>query len=119
MFIDVDDLAAYLRDAGAPGDVLFQLADLANGVVSDTTGALDPVPTRVKAITLEVAARAYRNPQGFSSESVDDYTYRRDSATRQAGVYLTAAESSELLTLAGKRRQTAYSISMSHPWDEA
>ena len=95
--ITADDLAAYLRvtydelDAGV--DLLI---DLANGVVQEVTGDLDDYTARQRAIALEVAARAYRNPEGYSSETIDDYTYRRDAETRQAGVYLTASERDEL-----------------------
>src|SRR5512139_2477829 len=89
------ELASYLRLA-AVDEAVTLFAGLANGLVGDVVGDLVTVPTRVKVITLEVAARAYRNPNGYSSESIDDYTYRRDAETRQAGVYLTASEAAEL-----------------------
>jgi uncharacterized protein (DUF58 family) len=108
------DLASYLRQPDA--DVALY-TDLANGVVGDLIGAVDPVPTRIKAITLEVGARAFRNPNGYSSETVDDYTYRRDADTRQAGVYLTDAERAELLTLAGKGQRTFYTVGLTSPLD--
>lgn len=97
--ITAGDLASYLRDPLlATESSLDLIVELANGMVEEVTGPLDPVPTRVRAIALEVAARAWRNPEGYSSETVDDYTYRRDAATRQAGVYLTADERAELQT---------------------
>lgn len=102
-----DDLTSYLRQPDA--DVTLWV-ELANGIVSDVVGTLDPVPTRVKAVTLEVAARAYRNPNGYSSETIDDYTYRRDVDTRQAGVYLTAAEASELAGFSGVIANGVYSV---------
>jgi hypothetical protein len=105
------ELASYLR-LEAPDAAVTLLTNLANGLVEDITGALAPVPTRVKTITLEVAARAYRNPHGYSSETVDDYTYRRDADTRQAGVYLTAAEAAELATVGGTGTGGAYSVSL-------
>jgi hypothetical protein len=95
--ITTADLASYLRDISVAADESAALyVDMANGLVEDVTGMLDPIPTRVKAITLEVAARAWRNPNGYSSETVDDYTYRRDADTRAAGVYLTESERMEL-----------------------
>ena len=99
-----DELASYLRDDSLTGADLDLIVELANGVVSDALGpqAADYEPSaRVRAITLEIAARAYRNPQGYSSETIDDYTYRRDADTRQAGVYLTASELDELQLSAG------------------
>jgi hypothetical protein len=48
---------------------------------------------------------------------VDDYTYRRDADTRQAGVYLTDAERAELLTLAGKGQRTFYTVGLTSPLD--
>lgn len=113
-----DDLASYLRDPSLSSDTTVGLfVDLANGVVEDVTGTLATAPTRVKAITLEVAARAYRNPNGYSSETVDDYTYRRDADTRQAGVYLTAGERSELLSFTTTPQRTAYTVAMASPLD--
>lgn len=52
-----------------------------------------------RGIALEVVARATRNSNGYASETIDDYTYRRDAATRSAGVYLTAEERADLLAL--------------------
>ena len=112
--IDSADLTSYLRDDTAEVTLYVELA---NGIVTDLVGTLVTIPTRVRAITLEVAARAYRNPNGYSSETIDDYTYRRDADTRQAGVYLTAAERAELLGLAGRSTATAYTIGVTSPLD--
>lgn len=105
------DLASYLRLSAVDSSVTL-FAQLANGVVEDITGPLTTVPIRVKAITLEAAARAYRNPNGYSSETIDDYTYRRDAATRQAGVYLTSAEAAELALYGGNATGGAYVVSL-------
>lgn len=119
--IKVTDLASYLGRAGiAVDDVSADLyVDLANGLVSDVVGELDPVPTRVKAIALEVAARGYRNPNGYTSvtTSFDDSskTWRRELSGSQAGIYLTDAERDELMGLAGKRRARAKSIRLMVP----
>lgn len=96
------ELAAWLdRDVTANLTLKATLADqiVTELLYPETVPAL--IPARVKAITLEVAARSVRNPNGYSSETVDDYTYRRDADTRQAGVYLTAAERAELLGAIG------------------
>lgn len=112
--IDDGELTSYLRQPGA--DVALYV-ELANGIVGELVGNADTIPTRVKAITLEVAARAYRNPNGYSSETVDDYTYRRDADTRQAGVYLTNAEAAEVLRLTGQARSGFYTVALSSPLD--
>lgn len=95
------ELASYLRLPAVP-DGMALIVELANGVVESVwTAGTTPAPARVRAITFEVAARAWRNPEGYSSETVDDYTYRRDAATRSGGVYLTDAERAELLDQVG------------------
>ena len=113
------DLASYLRDSTVSGNDADFVVDLANGIVGDVIGTLDPIPTRVRAITLEIAARAWRNPNGYSSETIEDYTYRRDAETRQAGVYLTPSESAELLSITGKGKGTFYTVSLVNPLDVA
>src|SRR4051812_31726872 len=105
--ITQSDLISYLREPDAEVSMIVELAD---GIVSEVVGTVPfPVPTRMRAIALEVAARAYRNPNGYSSETIDDYTYRRDNSTQQAGVYLTDAERMELLALDGFLSAGAYS----------
>ena len=112
------DLASYLDVEITPS--LSLKVDLANGLVSElpyaTPLAATP-PTRVKTITLEVAARAVRNPNGYSSETVDDYTYRLPTESRAAGVYLTPAERAELLTIGGASSDTFYTVATVSPAD--
>lgn len=105
-FIDITSLAAYPGVVLRSSAVNDQTIELANGVVSEAlfgiggTEDLDPVPTRVKAITLEVAARALRNPEGYDSvtRQIDDWkeTTRREHADVRPGVYLTDEERDEL-----------------------
>lgn len=98
--IEPPDLTSYLRVADPDQGVVDLLTELANGIVSELPATFtNPVPTRVKAITLEVAARAYYNPEGLSYERGDDYGYGRATDTRNAGVYLTESERAELLGL--------------------
>lgn len=94
--IDTTALASYLRDDDLDQAALGVLVDLTNGVITETAGVLDPVPVTVRAVAIEVAARAYRNPDGAVTESGDDYGYRRADGTAAAGVYLTASESAQL-----------------------
>jgi hypothetical protein len=53
-------------------------------------------PPRVQAVRLEVAARAWRNPAGNTSETTGPFTWRNDRIVR-AGVYLTDEERADLL----------------------
>ena len=96
----LDELAAYLPETAENPERALLLSDLTHGVIY---GVISPEVASgslvAKAVALEVASRAYRNADGYSSETVDDYTYRRDAATRSAGVYLTADEKSTLLAL--------------------
>lgn len=39
------------------------------------------VPEDVRTVTLEVAARAYSNPKGFTSETAGPFAYSRDTAS--------------------------------------
>ncbi|MEQ7847725.1 Gp19/Gp15/Gp42 family protein [Nocardioides kribbensis] len=112
------ELAAWVDQPETPNLIL--KANLADQIVTEAiypTGLPVTIPARVKAIVLEVAARAVRNPNGYSSETVDDYTYRRDADTRQAGIYLTDAERIELLGLTGVQRSGVRSIRLTSPLD--
>lgn len=114
--ITTAELASYLRTTEASEMAL--VVELAEGIVSEVwTAGTSPAPARVRAITLEVAARAWRNPEGYSSETVDDYTYRRDADTRAAGIYLTDAERAALLGLNGTGYASAFSMPVYMPQD--
>lgn len=99
LFTD-DELASYPGVEGIPLGTLELLRDLAEArIYAVLPQSIADASIVAKGIALEVVARAYRNPGGYSSETVDDYTYRRDTATRSAGVYLTADERAELGSL--------------------
>ncbi len=106
--ITVPELASYLRDtfvSGAGADLIVELAD---GLVSEAVGVVPvPVPTRIRAIAFEVAARAWRNPDGYLSESIDDYTFR---TAGQVGVHLTSGERAELIALVARPASGGYSV---------
>src|SRR5690606_91213 len=53
------------------------------------------IPDEVIAITVQSAARAWTNPDGYTSERIGDYSYSRGSDF-ESGVFLTAAERSQL-----------------------
>jgi hypothetical protein len=74
------DLASYLRQPDA--DVALY-TDLANGVVTrPDRRAVDPVPTRIKAITLEVAPGRSATPTATPRRP---WTTTRIGATRTPG----------------------------------
>ena len=116
--ISSEELTSYLGIGAESNVALF--VDLANGIVSEVIGNLTPIPARVMAITLEVAGRPVRNPAGYSSETVDDYTYRLPSETRKAGVYLTDDERAELVGITvplvdQQVARGAYTVSLGGP----
>lgn len=119
--ITVETLASYPGVTMSPNaDTNTLVVELANGLVSDIIGTLDPVPTRARAITFEIAARALRNPKGLSSESkkIDDWTKTEryaEGAKVRAGVYLTDEETAELEALLGEGMRAIGSIRMHVP----
>jgi hypothetical protein len=115
-----DELVSYLQVGDIATATADLLHDLTEELVLDVAGVENANSPRVKPIALEVAARAYRNANGYSSETVDDYTYQRAAGTQEAGVYLTDSERATLLALkAGRSARTVRSVKMrsaSAPW---
>lgn len=54
-------------------------------------------------VVVAMVLRVLRNPDGKLEESIDDYSYRRDSATSTGGLYVTSDELADLTP--GRRRQ--------------
>lgn len=100
MLFTTDDFAAYLQVDSVNEATVLLLADLVEGLIVGEIGAVaDPAPSGVLAVALEATARAYRNPDGITSEAVDDYRVTRDAAA--LGVYLTGAEIGRLHVAVG------------------
>jgi hypothetical protein len=101
LFTD-EELASYPGVEGTPTPATVELLrDIAEAKIYRVIPEDQAINNaEVKGIALEVVARALRNTNGYSSETVDDYTYRRASGTGAAGVYLT---DDERATLAGIR----------------
>jgi len=57
----------------------------------------------VVRVVVAVVLRVLRNPDGKLEESIDDYSYRRDSATSTGGLYVTSDELADLTP--GRHRQ--------------
>jgi hypothetical protein len=107
----LDELASYLPESAAQPERAMLLRDLTLGLIYAAVPAATADASLVaKGIGLEVAARALRNADGYSSETVDDYTYRRDAATRSPGVYLTAEERATLSGLTDAPRSRLRSV---------
>lgn len=53
--------------------------------------------------------RVLQNPDGILSETIDDYTYRRDSAVSSGALYVSDAELDQLRA-PGKRRRGAFTV---------
>lgn len=98
-----DEFSIYAQTTIA-ADNYALLLELVTGLIEDVTGLdydTDTPTTTVKAVALEAAARAYRNPKGLSSksEAIGEYSYtdRWEGATAQDfGVFLTAGETARL-----------------------
>jgi hypothetical protein len=64
-------------------------------------------PTQIKApgivlvIARRCAERAVRSPEGFSSESAGDYSYRRSGVAEEGGLFLTDREVNDLVRAGG------------------
>jgi len=77
-----------------------------------------PAPTdandrRLRMYTRIVATMAIRvliNPEGILSETIDDYTYRRDSAISSGALYVSDDEMAQLRPITGRRRRGAFTI---------
>jgi hypothetical protein len=100
----IEEFASYVQsDVDTATSVLFRT--LITGLIEELTGvdyATTTATSTAKAIGLESAARAYRNPSGLSSTTVaiDDYSrtdrWEQAQLAARLGLYLTAAEKADL-----------------------
>ncbi len=60
----------------------------------------------VVPILANMVIRRMQNPDGILQETVDDYTYRRDSATSRGALYLSDEELADLGFLGSRRALT-------------
>lgn len=125
---EVPDLEKRLERAFADGpetDRAEAVLDDASDLVRDASGKdwVDPAnpnaikaPRIVKLITVRVAERAIRNPEGFSSESAGDYSYQRNGVTDGGGLYLTDRERETLRKAAGKSGLWTQQVTRGEAW---
>lgn len=116
---DEDELAAYLQVAAVNSDTFELLLSLVESEVESETGDIDDLTetqtATARSVAFESVARAYRNPQGFTSWAVDDARFTQDAAT--VGLYLTAAERSRLRRLTADSDSTVTgSIALRPTW---
>lgn len=99
--ITAAELASYLRDDTLVSNTsLVQIVTLTNGLVTEEwTTPVDPVPLKIKLLTLNVAARAWVNDPSKShlesySRSLDDAsrTEKYRASSENGSVYLTETE---------------------------
>lgn len=64
-------------------------------------------PAQVATIVVKAALREFKNPDGFTSEQMGDYTYRTDQT---GGVYLTEDERRIIRQAAGAGAYGAWSV---------
>lgn len=60
--------------------------------VDDTDGTTITAPHEVVVVTIQSALRTYRNPDGYTGESVGDYSYQYGQQAGSISVYLSGAE---------------------------
>lgn len=90
----VEEFASFLQCDLDTATANLLLLDLAQGLVAEVIGELDPWPVSAKAVALAAAARSYRNPEGVKRETVGGVTVEYNP--EDLGVYLTDSELSRL-----------------------
>lgn len=114
------ELAAYMQVPSVNEDTGDLLLELATGLIAevyDPTDEVlpDPAPSRLKRIALEVVKRAYLNPNGYASENLADYGYRRGAEAARSGVFLTDPERASVVRASG--RSTMRSVKLVTPFE--
>lgn len=89
------------------------LRDLVTGLIEAVDGndyTTAAPSAAAKAVALEAAARGYLNPQGYTSETIGEYTYRREGEAAERGIFLTAAEVGRLRTTRPRNRSVVLQL---------
>jgi hypothetical protein len=94
---DVDRATAVIEDASE-----FVREEGHQTWVSPDDPTVLTAPRVVRVITIRVAERAFRNPEGYSSEAAGDYSYQRNGAVGEGGMYLTERELKIIRRAAGR-----------------
>lgn len=100
----LDDVSEFVREESR------------NTWVSLTNPSVVTAPRIVRVITLRCAERAIRNPEGFSSESAGDYSYQRNGAVGEGGLYLTEREIALLRRAGGRTGLWTQQVTRGESW---
>lgn len=65
-------------------------------------------------IVASMVIRVLRNPDGYLTETIDDYTYRRDTAVSAGALYVSEDEVLQLRPALAPRQKGAFSITQSN-----
>ena len=103
--LDTDEQSVVKTMIEDAQDIVEDAAEAA-GIPEPTT---DRGERSFKRIVAAVVIRVLRNPEGYLTETLDDYTYRRDSAVSAGVLYVSDAEV-EQLRPAARRRRSAFTI---------
>lgn len=90
-----------LRAAAALADASALIRSEAGEDWLDEYGELLDVPAIIESITLQVALRAYRNPDAYSQSTVGDVSVSYSRPGGMAGIYLTREERKAVRRAAG------------------
>ena len=82
----LEDLPSYLQIPEVDTETATRMRRYASGWLADATGLTawpDPIPDRLWAWAIELAAIAYRNPAGAASLAIDDFNFTADASRRE------------------------------------
>jgi len=92
----VSDLESWTGQTISPDDLRADaVLSAATALVRGYAGLAwddDSVPDEVHAVVVQIASRIWFNPQGLTSETIDDYTRRYGESVESAGLALTDSE---------------------------
>jgi len=96
------------------------IRDVADTTWTDDAGQLVDVPARVRRICLDVAYRAFTNPEALTQRSIGDSSKSWDRTGREGGeaVYLTEAEERAIRKAAGGSSFAAVTLASPYGGDD-
>lgn len=112
----VEELASFLQCDLDTATANLLLLELAQGLITEVIGDLDPWPVSAKAVALAAAARSYRNPEGVKRETVGGVTVEYNP--EDLGVYLTDSELGRLQPSVPGRRGSLGTIRVQSGYPE-
>lgn len=118
--VDVSDVTDRWRplttiEASTAPTIIQDAQDMLEDQLGDIGFLSAPVPEDVRwerkyvRVVATMVKRVLSNPDGYLSETGDDYTYRRDSAVSAGLLYVDETEL-DVLRVAQRRRYGAFSI---------